>query len=274
MRAVLKEPFVHFLLLGALLFGVNQYLEARSKFTNITITPHVVNGIRENYRLQYGVEPTATQLESLVDAYVREEVFYHAALRLGLDKDDEIIRRRLVQKYEFVQQDLDLAQEPTEQELRAYFEAQSQRYQLPGKVSFTHVYFSPDGRGEEGARAEAARVAAALNKSRAVRAPEAGDQFPGPVDIAALSREELGRLFGKEGLASEVFALKTQQWSEPLRSGLGWHVVYVNAQQPPVAESFAAARETVRRDFLDALRAERNAQTYAKLRSDFVIVRE
>src|SRR5581483_441637 len=89
-RAI-REPFLHFLLLGALLFAVNEYLEQRSKFTHVRITPQIVEGISTNYALQYGTPPTRAQLESLVDEYVREEVFYHEALKRGLDRDDEII---------------------------------------------------------------------------------------------------------------------------------------------------------------------------------------
>jgi hypothetical protein len=274
LRRAAREPFAHFLLLGAVLFGVNEYLEARSKFTHITITPDVVSGIVENYRLQYGLAPTPRQLAALVESFIREEVFYHEALRLGLDRDDEIIRRRLVQKYEFVQQDLDLAHAPTDEELRAFFDANPQRYQLPGKVSFSHVYFSPDARGEDGARADGARLAVALSARGVTRAPEEGDRFPGPTDYAAASEEEVGRVFGREGLAAEVFGLEPNRWSGPIRSGLGWHLVYVSARQPAAEQSFDVARDAVRRDYMEAARGRRNEQTYEKLRKSYVIARE
>ena len=124
-RELLSEPFFHFLVLGAVLFGINQYLEVRSRFTHIAITPVIVQGIAENYRLQYGSLPTPQRLDALVEARIREEVFYHEALRLGLDQDDEIIRRRLVQKYEFLQQDLEIVADPSEQTLRAFIEAEA-----------------------------------------------------------------------------------------------------------------------------------------------------
>jgi len=90
-RAV-REPFLHFIVLGALLFGLGEYLEARANFSRITITRDAVAGIITNYQLQYGITPAGQQLDSLIDQYVREEVFYHEALRLGLDRNDEIIR--------------------------------------------------------------------------------------------------------------------------------------------------------------------------------------
>jgi peptidyl-prolyl cis-trans isomerase C len=274
LRRAVREPFLHFLLLGAALFAVNEYLEERSKLTHIVITPDIVQGIAANYRLQYGAPPTGAQLDSLVDQYVREEVFYHQALKLGLDHDDEIIRRRLVQKYEFLQQDLALAQDPTRAQLESFYTQHQSDYRTPERVSFTQVYFSPDLRGEEGARAAAVRTAAALNVRGVTRAVDAGDRFPGPTDYAAASGEELSRVFGKEGLAAQVFGVAPNQWSQPIRSGLGWHVVLVSEQRPARLATFAQAEDTVRRDYLESERSRHNAQMYEKLRRRFVIVRE
>lgn len=274
LRRAAREPFLHFLLLGALLFAVNEYLEVRSRFTRITITQDVVKGIAANYQLQYGMPPSPQQLDSLVDEYIREEVFYHEALKLGLDRDDEIIRRRLVQKYEFLQQDLALEQNPTQEQLKAYYAQHSRDYRTPARVSFTQVYFSTDSRGEEGARADAERVAAALKGQGVTRAVEEGDRFPGPTDYAAASGEELSRVFGKEGLATDIFEVKLNRWSEPIRSGLGWHLVYVSEYRTAQLATFEQAEDTVRRDYLEAVRSTRNADVYAKLKRGFVIVRE
>jgi peptidyl-prolyl cis-trans isomerase C len=274
LRRAIREPFLHFLLIGAVLFMVNEYLEERAKFTRIVITQDIVRGITANYRLQYGVMPTGPQLDKLIDEYVREEVFYHQALKLGLDRDDEIIRRRLVQKYEFLQQDLALEQDPTRGELRAFYAQHQDDYRTPERVSFTQVYFSPDLRGEEGARAAALRVAEVLEERNVTRAVEEGDRFPGPTDYAASSGEELSRVFGKEGLAADVFGVTPSHWSEPLHSGLGWHVVFVSERRPAQLAAFKEAEDTVRRDYIEAVRSRRNAQIYEKLQRGFVIVRE
>ncbi len=274
LRRALREPFLHFLLLGAILFVVNEYLEERSKFTRIVLTPEVIQGIATNYALQYGVKPTGAQLDSLVDEYVREEVFYHAALKLGLDRGDEISRRRLVQKYEFLQQDLALAQEPRRDELKAYYGAHLEQYRTPERITFTQIYFSPDRRGEEGARADAARIAAELRERGVSRAVDEGDRFAGPADYAAVSAEELSRVFGKEGLAQAVFSVPLNQWSEPIHSGLGWHLLFVTGHRAPELASFEQAEDTVRRDYLAAARASRNEELYARLKRGFVIVRE
>jgi hypothetical protein len=278
-RRIAREPFVHFIILGAALFALNHHLEERSRFTRVTITQDQVRGIAENYRLQYGGYPSPELLNTLVDDYIKEEIFYHEALKLGLDRDDEIIRRRLVQKYEFLQQDLAAPSEPTQSQLLDYYNAHLAQYRRPETVTFTHVYFSPDLRGENGAREAARDIAENLNAQGFSRAVDEGDRFPGSYDFSALSREELGRVFGKEGLAETIFAadpnpLRLGRWSPPLRSGFGWHTVYVSGRQPSRQATFNDAREDVRRDYIESERKRRNDVALEKLRKNFEIVRE
>jgi len=141
---IAREPFFQFVALGALLFTASEYLEERANFARIDISRDQIEGITNNYRLQYGASPTAEQLNGLVDQFIKEEVFYHEALRLKLDRDDEIIRRRLVQKYEFLQQDLGTPQGPSEADLRAFYESHAKNYEIPERLTFSHVFFSID----------------------------------------------------------------------------------------------------------------------------------
>lgn len=269
-----REPFLHFVVLGALLFGLGEYLEARANFSRITITRDAVAGIITNYQLQYGITPVGRQLGSLLDQYVREEVFYHEALRLGLDRNDEIIRRRLVQKYEFLQQDLGIAHEPSEAELRSYFRAHEAQYQVPAKLTFTQVYFSPDHRGDEAARNAALRLRPQLAASHATRAAEQGDPFPGPTDYSALTQQDVARVFGSGSLTDAIFKLPPGEWSAPLRSGLGWHLIYLDGVQPARLATFEEASAALRRDYLEAERSRHNDEAFAKLKRNFTIVRE
>jgi peptidyl-prolyl cis-trans isomerase C len=271
---VAREPFLHFILLGGLLFAFNEYLQARANFSRITVSRDAVAGIVGNYQLQYGITPVGRQLDSLIDQFVREEVYYHEAQRLGLDKNDEIIRRRLVQKYQFLQQDLGVVAEPTEVQLRSYFQAHAAAYQVPSKLAFTQVYFSPDTRGDEGAREAAQRLRSQLAVAGATRAAGEGDPFPGLVDYAALTAPDVARVFGSGNLTDEIFNLPVGQWSAPLRSGLGWHLIYVDAVQPTHAARFEEVQEPVRRDYLNDERARHNDEAFAKLRRTFTIVRE
>jgi peptidyl-prolyl cis-trans isomerase C len=271
---IVREPFFQFVALGALLFAASEYLEARANFARIDISRAQVDGITNNYRLQYGASPTAEQLNALVDQFIKEEVFYHEALRLKLDQDDEIIRRRLVQKYEFLQQDLGTPMEPTEADLRAFYRLHAQNYEIPERLTFSHVFFSVDPSGDEAAKARAQRVLAALDQQRVTRAPESGDSFPGPVDYAGATPTQVRRAFGSSTLSEEIFNIAPGNWAGPFRSGFGWHLVYVAAHEPASVAAYDDARDTVRRDYIDAERGARNAEALESLKKHFTIVRE
>jgi len=274
LRSILREPLFHFALLGAVLFGLNRYMTERSAISRITVTKAQIARIADQYRRQYGLPPTPPQLEALVDKSITEEIFYREALKLGLGADDEIVRRRLVQKYEFLHQDLASPQEPTDAELLDFYRRHQTQYRLPERVTFTHVYFSPDQRGDTGARDAVAKLAATLNAHGATRASDQGDPYPGPYDFAALSHEEIQRVFGDSGLSDDIFQVISGQWSTPLRSGFGWHTVYVSGHTSALQAEFAAVSERVRSDYLESRRGQHNAEAIAKLRAQFDIVRQ
>jgi peptidyl-prolyl cis-trans isomerase C len=269
-----REPFFQFMVLGALLFAVSEYLETRASIPRIEITRTEVEGIENNYRLQYGASPTAQQLATLVDQFIREEVFYHEAVRLKLDQDDEIVRRRLVQKYEFLQQDLGTPKDPAESDLQAYYRLHQKNYEIPERLTFSQVFFSVDRSHEEEARARAERALESLRRGGRTRAPADGDSFPGEVDYAAVTPTQVRRAFGSSALSEEIFKASPGAWTGPLRSGFGWHVVYVAAREAPSVPPFEAVREAVRRDYIDALREARNSQAYDSVKKHYAIVLE
>jgi peptidyl-prolyl cis-trans isomerase C len=271
---IVREPFFQFVALGALLFAVSEYLDARANFARIDISRAQVEGITNNYRLQYGASPTAEQLNALVDQFIKEEVFYHQALRLKLDQDDEIIRRRLVQKYEFLQQDLGTPKDPSEADLHAFYQLHAKNYEIPERLTFSHVFFSVDRSSEDAAKTRAERALAALNQQHATRAPESGDSFPGAVDYAGATSTQVRRAFGSSTLSEEIFNIAPGHWAGPFRSGFGWHLVYVAAHGRASVAAYDDARDAVRRDYIDAERGARNAEALESLKKHFTIVRE
>lgn len=271
---VLREPIVHFMALGGMLFLLTHVLGQQRPFSRITITKDQVNRMADNYRLQYGSLPSSSQLEVLVEKYIDEEVFYREALKLGLQQNDEIVRRRLVQKYEFLQQDLSTPADPTNSQLEDYYRQHLNLYRVPERVTFTQVYVSPDHRGERAARTEAVALALRLNRRGSTRGVEQGDRFPGPQDFTALTQEELVRVFGEEGLAQDIFRVALKRWSAPMRSGYGWHTVYVSATEAARQATFLEVRDQVRRDWVESVRAQHNALALSSLRAQFTIERQ
>ncbi|HEX4241575.1 MAG TPA: peptidylprolyl isomerase [Steroidobacteraceae bacterium] len=273
LRRVLSEPLAHFVLLGAMLFALDRAVEEHARFSRIAITQDRIDRIADNYRRQFGDSPSSPQLQALVDKYIDEEILYREALKLGLDREDEIVRRRLVQKYEFLQQDLSAPQRPTDAELEDHYREHAARYRVPARVTFTQTYFSTDLRGDQGARRAAQALASRLNRRGITRAVEQGDRFPGPDDFTALSAEELLRVFGEGTLTRGIFDVQAGRWSAPLRSGYGWHTVYVTAREPDRQAAFAEVRDQVERDYIESMRTMRNARALASLRAQFTIER-
>jgi hypothetical protein len=273
-KRLTREPLIHFLVLGAALFGLNEYSDKRTRVEHITITRAQIARLAGQYQRQYGVVPTATQLDVLVNNSIREEILFREATRLGLGTDDEIVRRRLVQKYEFLQQDLATPPEPTEAQLLDSYHRHMDQYQLPARVTFTHVYYSIDRRGAEGARQAADRMASKLNQQRSSRAADEGDPYPGPYDFAAVSSKELEHAFGQQALAHDVFFIEPKHWSVPMRSSFGWHTVYVSARQTGRQASFDEVRGKVRSDYLETERIRRNADAFAILLERYAVVRQ
>jgi peptidyl-prolyl cis-trans isomerase C len=271
---VAREPLMHFMLLGAVLWIAYSTLNTPARLSRITITKAQSLQLAEHYRQQYGVAPSSRQLEALIDNAVTQEMSFREALRLGLDRDDEIVRRRLIQKFEFLQQDLSTPPQPTDSVLKAFYDRHPQLYLLPARQTFTHVYFSPDRRGDLGARNAAAALSTALNRQGINRAPDRGDSYPGPSDFVSLTQEEIGRVFGREGLSQEIGALPLGQWSLPLRSGFGWHIVFLQGREPAHQAPFDEVRGRVESDFLEAERLKRNAESVNKMRGEFEITRE
>ena len=149
---LLREPLFLFLVLGALLFGlytlINDQPQEPDTAMRIQVTAANIDQLRAGWQRQMGRPPHPEEFQGLIDNFIREEVLVREALALGLDRDDAIVRRRLVQKMDFLVEDLALLNEPTEADVRDYFQQHPDLYRLPPRISFTHIYFSRDRRGD------------------------------------------------------------------------------------------------------------------------------
>jgi hypothetical protein len=151
LRAALREPFVHFLALGLALFAVygaaNRGPASKPVSHQVELTLDDLRKLQIGFASKWQRPPTPQEMAGLLEARIREEILYREALAMGLDKDDTIVKRRMVQKMEFLAEDVSGAREPKAHELRARFDANPGRFARPGLVTFRHLYFSPDRRG-------------------------------------------------------------------------------------------------------------------------------
>src|SRR5262245_14051382 len=147
MKKLIHEPLLHFLLLGALIFAVYAIIERGrdgvGPSKEIRLSMDQLSQLAMVFQSQWRREPDMDELGRLVETKVQSEVLYREALALGLDKDDEIVKRRMAQKIQFVAEDVAAARSPTGAELRAWYEKNSDSFAQPGRVSFRHLYFSP-----------------------------------------------------------------------------------------------------------------------------------
>jgi hypothetical protein len=271
MLRLLKDPLVHFLLIGAALFGVSAWRGEviRAGRERITITAEQVSKARDTAALAQGRELSPAELNDLAESMVREEVLYREALALGLDKNDDEVRRRLVEKMNYLSQDLaDPASSPDE--LRAFYSASPELFTIPPLVSFDQVFFSPNERGEK-LDADAAAGLAAL---RAGRAPDqVGDHTPLRAAYDAAPRDQIRVLFGDQ-MAEALFTAPPGDWAGPYRSDFGLHLVRLRgrteARLPPYDEIAARVAE----EFGAKRRREANEAAYRRLRANYNVIVE
>jgi len=272
-QRLLREPLVHFFVAGLVLFAAYEHHRAATDLYRIEITPERVGQLVAGYRAEFGEAPSRRRLDELVDHYVDEEVLYREGLARKLDRDDEIVRRRIVQKMQFLQQDLAAPAEPSEAELVAYYQRHRAEYAAPATVSFSHVYFADGAGGPQAGRRRAQAVLAGLSEA-IERAPERGDSFPDLYDYSGFGQDAARRLFGDSELSRSLFTAPTGRWAGPFRSSYGWHLVRVQSVAPAAVPPFEAVRPQVR----DALLAERqeaaNRSSFAALKGRFTVVRD
>jgi peptidyl-prolyl cis-trans isomerase C len=269
--SIAREPFVQFIVLGALIWVGVEYWNVHHDRYRIQVGSAERQRIATTYQQQFGQLPTPIQLRRLIDRYVREEIFLREGLALRLEKDDEIVRRRIVQKYEFLKTDLAVPDSPGPGVLGRWYEQNKFHYLSPQRVAFAHVYFSPDRVGDAAAITRALKVLKKLRLSGVSRAPDFGDAFPGPSDVGALAPEEAVRLFGQSELSNHIFKAPLGQWAGPYRSGYGWHLIYVTGHSPPVLPPLGEIRERVLADYMDEQRRLLNEQAYEELRARYIV---
>jgi peptidyl-prolyl cis-trans isomerase C len=278
MKKWLKEPLVHFLVIGALIFVVFSVVnneESTMDGNRIVVSAGDVERLSVNWSKKWNRPPTETELKGLVDSYIKEEVYYREALALGLDQNDTILRRRLMQKMEFLSNDLADLTNPDETDLNQYFLANQDKYELPARISFSHIYFSFDKKHTNGILEDAGKVLSDLRASATPvqGAPEKGDSFMLHYDFTLETPFEVARLFG-QGFAEQIFQTETDSWQGPVESGYGLHLVRINEKVEARMPELASAIDNVRTDYMFEQRQKTNKAIYERFRERYEIVVE
>jgi hypothetical protein len=274
-KRLLKEPLVHFLLLGGVIFmaysGMSQ--PGGDEPGKIIITQGQIESLVTGFARTWQRPPSPEELASLIRDRVQEEVYYREALALGLDKDDTIIRRRLRQKMEFVSEDLAAQAEPTDTDLNAYLQAHANNFRVEPRFTLRQVYLNPKKHGENLAR-DAAQLLAQLNQADAKADVSAmGDSFLLDNHFEAVPASEVAKQFGAE-FAAKLAGISPGQWQGPVESGFGVHLVFVSQRTEAGAPALADVRDAVRREWDNARRLEANEKFYQELLKRYTVTIE
>lgn len=272
MSKLLKDPLIHFLLAGGVLFALF-YLrgdDAVDEGQRIVFDAEAVERLRNEAALLRGRTPTPEELRAVVEPAIREEVMYREALALGLDVDDDQVRDRLIEKMRYLTEDLADPEPASEQALRAFFAASPELFRIPETVTFDQKFFSPRERGEA-LRADVEAALAALRDGADGQA--LGDRTPLQDRFVAAPRERVEVLFGR-ALTDAVFSMAPGEWQGPFESDFGLHLVRLVERTEARQPSFDEVRDVASEVFAEQRRAEANRAAYERMRARYEIVVE
>ena len=265
---------VHFLLLGGLLFAIGLARgESASPASNrIVLTQGVIERLMEGFRMTWRRPPTESEFRGLVEDYLKEEVLYREAIAMGLDQGDEIIRRRLRQKLEFMTADFVGTIEPGEADLLTYLAEHADQYRLEALLSFRHIFLRP-GPDSAATGDRAASVLAELCTDPERDPTELGDPFLYPAVFSGLPEYGIAATFGPEFLGA-VLELPVGEWTGPIPSAYGLHLVRVDAREPGRLPELAEVRDAVNRDLVSDLTRKAEEAYFQGLLGQYVVTVE
>jgi len=272
LQTLLREPLIHFLLIGAALFFVFDQIGDPVEVDNrIVVSQADLDILASDWLRRTGRPPSPQQVEQQLRQYIREQVLSREAVNLGLDRDDVIIRRRLTQKMQFLFDDLGQVPDPSDAELDVFMSQHVERFTLPETLSFRHIFLNPDSRGKV-IQDQAQQLLSRLQESNAVvDTSELGDPTLLPLQFDNQTRLQISNLLGDK-FAGQVYSLPVNRWSGPVASGYGLHLVYVHSRTSARVQPLAEVRESVIRQWQTAKQQDLNHLFYQGIQQRYEII--
>ena len=268
---LLREPLVHFVVAGAVLFAgyalINRGERTVPETDPVQIGEGEIHWLKKTFANQWRREPTGDELRGLVAGFLEEELLAREAKMLGLDRNDTIVRRRLAQKLAFLVDDTSRIIEPTDEQLRQFYDANAERFGDEARISFTQVFFSPERRSNAEHDAEAALVSISTMDNGAATI---GDPILLETEFHDVDARTVSNLFGDD-FARAIFLLKPGSWTGPVKSGYGVHIVRITNLRPATIRSFEAVRSKVVEAWQHQRETEAKAAYLAKLREKYSV---
>jgi len=274
-KRALREPLVHFLLIGLALFVVYALLNrGQSGNVNhqIVISLDDVRQLDISFVSQWHRQPTQEEFTGLIEGFIRQEILYREGLAMGLDRGDTIVKRRMAQKMEFLSEDVTAAHEPSTQELQNWYAKNSQKFALPDRATFRHLFFSFDRRGQRAQSDAAAALEKIAGKPEVSPAAVAlADPFMFQDYYGDRGPDQLAKEFGPS-FALGLFQLKPGSWQGPIESGYGWHLVWIESIVPGRVPAFEEVEPDVKTAWLADQKVIAWREAYAAMRAKYEVV--
>lgn len=265
---VTREPLVHFALIGLAIFLIFDLMDDTPPdvgTTDIIVSIQTADRLAKNYESVWRRAPNAEEMDGLIDNFVREEVLVREALALGLDRNDTVIRNRLRQKMEFLASAAVGASVPTDDVLGAYYAENKDDFFVEGSLALVQVFLGPS---PDDASTQA--IMQALEKGQDPGTLGVRTLMPSSLPLSA--RATVDNTFGR-GFYQSLLAIEVGIWSEPLRSGYGYHLVHIDQKQPGYVPELTTVKAAVQRQWLES-QAEILEQAYfQKVLEQYNIVR-
>jgi hypothetical protein len=268
MRTLLGEPMLHFLLIGLAIFGAYRWVSpADSGGRRIIVTQGVVDDLVTQHVAAKGRAPSAVELNHLIDSYVREEILYREGVRLGLERDDIVVKRRVRQKMELIAEEDASTRPPSDADLSAYLTAHQERFVEPAIFTFEQVFIGERNAGP-GVVQAVALTREALRKG--TDAETLGKPTLLPHRMTRTPADLVARTFGA-AFAAALETVPADEWVGPIDSSFGAHYVRVSDRTPAVAPPLAAVRDHVVREWENERRQRARNDAYDKMRGEYTV---
>ena len=271
MNKILREPLLHFLLIGTALFVVFGFVNDRTSGnadTQVVVSAGRIEQLENIFAKTWQRSPTEQELKGLVDDFVLEEIYYRQAVAMGIDRDDTVIRRRLRQKFEFLTDDMAAASVPTDDELANYLAANADVFMTDTTYTFEQVYINPDRPGVDLDEYVAEQLSA-LRAGNVV----GGDSALLPTFFDATPGRVVDSTFGS-GFSDSLDLLTTGEWQGPVESGLGLHLVRIEARVESALPDLGDIRPLVEREWAHEKRLETRRIINEQLLNEYDVVIE
>ena len=273
MKKLIREPLVHFLIIGAGLFllfgwkGNPAFLQGGRQANTIVVAQDTVNQLIAAFTRTWMRPPTEGEVRSLIENFIRDEIYYREAIAIGLDRGDALIRRKLRQKMEFILEDIAAQTDPTDEQLQRFMTEHREKYLVDPQIAFRQVFVSFDRRGDS-AEEHARLILEQLDEGADPDALGDRSLIDHTAELSPLwkIKKDYGEAFGKQ-----LLDLEPGGWAGPLRSGFGLHLVFVDKRVVQPLPKLKDIRDTVTRDWAVALQKKLKDDAYAKIRERYTV---